>query len=403
MAKNPSHKWTFRARFRRSAFGWQSAPAIQRIQEAVAEIKLVAGTDPELAAEGAVIFIEKLSPALEHVDGSSGAIGAAVNSAIAELATIIGSAPTEPATRDKWLDRLWQALEDDDIPYIERLGDHWGEICGSPEVAARWADLLMTPTKEALNPKPATRVSFNGTACCLSALLAAKRYDEVLKLLEPVRLRAWFYRPFGIRALVAMGRIEDALIYAEQGEGAASFAATCEDLLLSLGRVDEAYERYGLAANSAHTHLAWFRAVSKKYPHKTPAQVLTDLAAHTPGEEGKWFAAAKSAKLFDEAIALANRTPCSPQTLTRASRDFAEKNPSFAIEAGMTALRWLGAGFGYKVTGVDILAAYEQTMAAATVAGRTKETHERICQLVSSEAFTRTYAKKVLAPFIGQP
>lgn len=402
MAKKSSHKWTFQARFRRSAFGWQSGPAIQRIQEAVAEIELVAGTNPELAAEGAVIFIEKLSPALEDVDGSSGAIGSAVNSAIAELATLIGSAPTEPATRDKWLDRLWQALEDDDIPYIERLGDHWGEICGSPEVAARWADLLMTPTKEALNPKPGTWVSFNGTTCCLSALLAAKRYEEVLKLLEPVRLRAWFYRPFGIRALVAMGRIEDALVYAEQGDGAELFAATCEELLISQGRVDEAYERYGLVANRAHTYLAWFRAVSKKYPDKAPAQILTDLAAHTPGEEGKWFAAAKSAKLFDEAIALANRTPCSPQTLTRASREHAEKNPSFAIEAGMTALRWLGAGFGYKVTGVDILAAYEQTMAAATVAGRAKETHERIRQLAASEAFTRPYAKKVLEPFIGK-
>ncbi len=37
--------------------------------------------------------------------------------------------------------------------------------------------------------------------------------------------------------------------------------------------------------------------------------------AHTPGDEGKWFAAAESAKLFDEAIELANRTPCAPQTL----------------------------------------------------------------------------------------
>jgi hypothetical protein len=35
--------------------------------------------DPALAAEGAVMFIERVSPALEHVDSSSGAIGGEVN------------------------------------------------------------------------------------------------------------------------------------------------------------------------------------------------------------------------------------------------------------------------------------------------------------------------------------
>ena len=32
-----------------------------------------------IAAEGAVLFLEKVAPALEHVDSSSGAIGSAVN------------------------------------------------------------------------------------------------------------------------------------------------------------------------------------------------------------------------------------------------------------------------------------------------------------------------------------
>ncbi|MEO7134357.1 MAG: hypothetical protein ABI024_09055 [Vicinamibacterales bacterium] len=58
-------------------------------------------------------------------------------------------------------------------------------------------------------------------------------------------------------------------------------------------------------------------------------------------------AAAKDARLFDEAIALANRTPCDPKTLTRAARDFAETKPEFAIEAGLAALRWLVNGYGY--------------------------------------------------------
>src|SRR5690606_38384270 len=129
------HKWEFKARFRRHAFGWRSQPAMMRIKEAVAEIKKVAKKDPVLAAEGAIAFLERVSPALEHVDSSSGAIGNAVNNAIAALVPIIANAPGDAKTREKWLERLYEAHQDDQIPYIEWLADHWGELCASSEVA----------------------------------------------------------------------------------------------------------------------------------------------------------------------------------------------------------------------------------------------------------------------------
>jgi len=37
MPKAERHKWVFRARSRRHAFGWKSQPAIKRIKEAVSE------------------------------------------------------------------------------------------------------------------------------------------------------------------------------------------------------------------------------------------------------------------------------------------------------------------------------------------------------------------------------
>jgi hypothetical protein len=40
MAKSLRYKWTFTSRFRKQAFGWRgSSTAIQRVKEAVAEIK----------------------------------------------------------------------------------------------------------------------------------------------------------------------------------------------------------------------------------------------------------------------------------------------------------------------------------------------------------------------------
>jgi hypothetical protein len=47
-----TYKWTFKARFRRHAFGWRSKPAIQRVKEAVSEIKKVARENPVLGAKG---------------------------------------------------------------------------------------------------------------------------------------------------------------------------------------------------------------------------------------------------------------------------------------------------------------------------------------------------------------
>jgi len=405
MVEAERHKWVFRARFRRHAFGWKSQPAIKRIKEAVAEIKKVARKDHVLATEGAVIFLEKLSPALDRIDSSSGAIGTAVNNAIDALVPIIAEAPADEKTRDAWIERLWDAYQDDEMPYIELLGDHWGELCASKEVASRWADRLLDTCKMAWSPDPDLRGFFKGTTNCLSALLAAERYDDLLALLEMAPYQMWHYRKYGVKALAAKGKKAEAIRYAEEDRGLndnpVAIACACEEVLLSSGFVDEAYRRYGIEANRAGTYLAWFRAVAKKYPHKAPAEILDDLVASTPGEEGKWFAAAKSAQLFDEAIALANRTPCSPQTLTRAARDFEEKNSTFAVEAGMAALRWLVDGYGYEITGLDVQNAYAHTMKAAQNAGRTEETLQRIRALVSCEKFGERFVTKILGRQLG--
>ena len=81
------------------------------------------------------------------MDSSSGAIGTAVNNAVDALVPFIAKAPADVDLRKKWLDRLWQAIEDDDIPYIEILACRWGSLCHSPDLASQWADDLMTPVR----------------------------------------------------------------------------------------------------------------------------------------------------------------------------------------------------------------------------------------------------------------
>ena len=403
MAKAEAHKWQFKARFRRHAFGWKSQPAITRIKQAVAEVKKVAKKEPMLAAEGAVAFLERVSPALEHVDSSSGSIGTAVGNAIAELVPIIASAPADAKTRDAWLERLFEAHQADQIPFIERLADHWGELCTSKEVASAWADKLVGITRMALSPDKNLRGHFHGTSACLSALYRAERFDELIELLRVDTI--WPYKQWAVRAMAASGKKAEALRYAEscRSPWASDYEvdSVCEHILLSSGSIDEAYARYGVRANQGSTYLATFRAVSKKYPHKAADEILADLVGTTRGDEGKWFAAAKDAGLYDEALALARRAPCDPKTLTRAARDFAEKQPAFAVGAGLLALCWLVQGYGYEITSADVWEAYRSTLAAAERHGSGAEVKERVRNMVAAEGVGERFMTKVLGRELG--
>ncbi len=396
------HKWQFASRFRRHAFGWRSDTPIQRIKEALTEIKQFTRKEPVLAAEGAITLLEKLSPALEQVDSSSGALGSTVNKAIATLVPIIVKADVEPKLRQRWLERLWQALQDDEMPYIELLGDYWGELCVTPELASRWADAFMPVVESVWSPKATGHGFFKGTSACLSALYAAGRYDDLLSLIDKARYKWWHDRRWGVQALAAMGKKAEAIRYAEESRGLNDpgwqIAQACESILLSSGLLDEAYRRYAVEANQGTTNLATFRAIAKKYPNKQPEEILRDLIVSTPGAEGKWFAAAKEAGLFAVATELAIRSPTDPRTLTRAARDYAEKQPDFALAAGMAALRWISRGHGYEITGGEVLDAYAAVLQAAVGAGvPAQRINEQIRAMIASTQPGNSLMQSILA------
>jgi hypothetical protein len=386
--RKAGHPWAFRARFRTNAFGWKSQPAITRVREAVAEIRKVAKSDPIVAADGAVLFLERVSTALAHVDGSSGAIGSAVSRAIEELVTVIAAAPADVKTREGWLERLYEARAADEIPYIEVLGDLWGELCVSKEIASRWADREIGITRHALSSDPKMRGHYHGTIPCLASLFRAERHAEIVELLELEKF--WHYTRWAVKALAAMGRKSDAIDLAESSRGPwtpeGDVARLCEAILLSSGLVDEAFARYAADANRASTYLATFRAVAKKYPTKSPEEVLERLVASTPGDDGKWFAAAKDAGLLDAAIALAKKTPTDPRTLARAARDHVATAPAFAVEAGLVALDWIAQGYGYELTSADVWAAYEPAKDAADRLGGGADFRARVRSIIGSYA-----------------
>jgi hypothetical protein len=407
VSKPINHKWIFPARFRAGAYGWKSSRlACQRLREAVSEIKKVAKKDPLLGAEGAVRLMEKIWPALEHIDSSSGALGSAVNKALDALIPIIINAPADQKLRDLWLDRLWHAMQEDGVDYLGPVGDRWGGLCGSAALAGKWADDLVSTLRHCwTDPNPGNY--FSGTTACLSCLLVAGRYDELLKLLELCRFPMWHYRRYGVEALLAQGKKSEAIRYAETSRGLnqsdSVIDQACEEVLVSSGMHEEAYRRYGLSSALGNSYLARFRSVSKRYPMKDKSRILADLAASTPGQEGKWFAAAKDIKHYKLALELANKSPCEPKTLTRAAKDYLDTETEFALGCAMAALRWLCEGWGYEVTNLDVMDAYDRAMEAAARLDNLDEVAGRISQhLKSTDSSAMIFVRQALARSLGE-
>jgi hypothetical protein len=323
-------KWQFKTKFRTNAYGWRASNlAIGRLKEAASEIRSVAKSDPVAAGDGVVSLMERIWPAFQGIDTSSGALGGAVFRTVTELIPILTAAPADHATRSKWLERLFEAVQNDGVEYLAPLEDRWGEIAQYPDLIDEYADRMIEMVRRAW----ADHQTFQhviGTSICLSCLLEGGRYDELQELLATRRMKFWSWHRFGAEALVRQGLWESSIAYAEAARSVTNpgFSETsidrfCEKLLIDHGRPDEAYRRYGLHAAG--------------------------------GNKGKWFAAAKDSGFFDIAVECAATQGADPSTLVRAARDFCGKEPKFAATVALLALSSLldGGGYDPSVSEVD--------------------------------------------------
>ena len=115
-------EWQFKRKFRTNAYGWRaSSLAIGRLKEAAAEIRSVAKSDPVAAGDGVVSLMERIWPAFQGIDTSSGALGAAA------------------AQRDKVARSRRDARCARSPPPLEEEAANALGCYGSPIAARRWA------------------------------------------------------------------------------------------------------------------------------------------------------------------------------------------------------------------------------------------------------------------------
>ena len=378
MARRASHRWAFGAGMRARALGWNgSAKAIDRLKLARSEILAVNRVDPVTAAGGVVLLAERIWPAFEQIDTSTGALGTAVRRTLEDLIPVLVDAPADEATRAGWLERLRQAICDDGVDYLAPISDAFGRIAAIPALIREHADRDLDLVRAAVADRT-TYIHVPTGTLTLSCLLEAGRHEDLLALLDLKKTRLWFDERFAAEALVRQGREDAALARASallEGPnpwGRHDIARFCEDILIRQGRAEEAWRRFALPFASRNTFLATWRDLVRRHPDRAGRAILQDLIA-LHGRPGKWFATAKTAGCLDIALACAADPEADPATLVRAARDFTTRDPAFATEVALQAIRHLCAGRGYEPDPMDIDRATDHLTTASRRLGRTED------------------------------
>lgn len=161
---------------------------------------------------------------------------------------ILTEAQADVSTRTRWTDRLYQAVLEDELEYLAEVQTAWGDICGFPELANRWADTLLAPMRDCWTKTGQGSNEFKGAAICLSSLVKAGRYTELEEVLSLHPQRSWYFERFSAEALARQGRVDDAVARAEaclrrDNKPVRTIHQFCERILLQAGRRDEA-QRY---------------------------------------------------------------------------------------------------------------------------------------------------------------
>ena len=259
-------------------------------------IEGIARFDAALAGEGAVLLLEKLSPALSDIDSSSGSLGNAAAGLVDTLVPLIATAPVPKAAREKWLERLFEAFQDDDPPYIETLGEHWGALCANPALASKWADQLLPLVQLVMADRRRGIYAYTkGDTPCFSALFSAGRFDDLLDVLALDPKPFWQTQQWAAKVSAARGDVDGAIACIEGLRGPyapdSALSALAERFLLDAGRIEDAYARYGIQATAANTHIARYRSLVKRYPSIPPARSLWQATLTPPSALPKqWLA-----------------------------------------------------------------------------------------------------------------
>ncbi len=382
MPKEKSPARAFARRFRRGAYGWRSAPAVKSVKAAVSEIQKVARTDPARAAEGAVLFLERVSPASKAWMGppapSGGPSGAPSTSWWASCARRRSTRPPESLARAS-------------LGCVRGRQDslHRGPRRALGEICCRL--LSPRPGRIASWTRPGGRCSTragSGGSSRAAPRASPRSSTPVATRRSWTRSRGptfWPYRRWGVRALASLGRKAEAIALAESdpsqnaigsraavrgdlplvgdaGTGVPALCAGCareDDLPGHVPRRAEGLPREESGGGARRPRRGDSRARrgsgSRRRSPRGSARRPWPLAKRSPVHRDTWLAPHGT----------------SPRR-TRSS----------SIEVGLLAIEGMIRGDAYEFTRADVLTAYTPTLDAARRQGVEDATRARLHRIV---------------------
>ena len=388
MAKDNKPKWAFKPKFRAGVYSWHgTAKATKNLRAAVSEIRKAYRKNPLDAADAAIYLMERIWPALEHIDGSSGALGRAVNDAIEKLLPLVIEAPADESLRKKWTYRLLDAIYDDGVEYLSPVTDQWGRLCATGSLRDYWLEEFLPQTERALGSRSEDYYYFVGTSACLSCLLESERHEELRRLLDLADRPFWPYEAYWAEALLRQGHVDDAIRHARSlipgpsredgrlysyGSTATEIDRFCEKVLYDAGRRREAYEQYSLQAMSSSTYLSHFQSLTRRYPEYEPRQILMDLIEKSAHPKHSWFSSARKCEMHEIALQCAESGTVNPSTLATAARDTVQSHPWFAWRVSLLGIKYLLLDY-VDVSELDVSLAVRRLVEGARNAGELED------------------------------
>jgi hypothetical protein len=89
-------------------------------------------------------------------------------------------------------------------------------------------------------------------------------------------------------------------------------------------------------------------------------------------------------------------SPCDPFTLIRAARDSREQRPEFALGAAIVAVKWIGKGYGYAVTSLDVREAIGYAKEAAERLGAVSQASAQLRLAAAGDAQVEKWVNEFL-------
>jgi len=136
----------------------------------------------------------------------------------------------------------------------------------------------------------------------------------------------------------------------QPGNGA--HAQACEAILLSYGHEEAAFDRFLVAAHRCDPSIERFGWVMRQYPSRAPRNILLALAQDDPRGTARWFDVAVFLGEIELAEEFLTEDEIGSPGVLRATINFCESAPEFALTCALaattTAIRGNGARYSRR-------------------------------------------------------